>query len=201
MSKQRDVQQMRSEVERLEREVQAELRELPRNFGFRDLESFITALKDAVNGRPREKPAVARASGSKGRYPKAASAPARPAGPTPEPPGERAPTAASAPVSALRVAAPVRPPLGVALAAAVSSAPATEPKKEEPAEVCSTLDEPKKFNAPPPVELLEQVENRAKLRESLQFCHRVLHTSGVRADVWRNWRAFERRAVEVLRAN
>ena len=68
----------------------------------------------------------------------------------------------------------------------------------------SSLEDPKNFGLMPNLGLLEttggdSLQQQAKLTDALKFAQQVLHTSGVPAAVWREWRQFERKASEVLR--
>ena len=67
------------------------------------------------------------------------------------------------------------------------------------------LAEPKSFGVKPPYADLVQglsspEEYRRRLAQHLAFANQVLHTSGVVAVVWREWRAFARAVEEKLRA-
>lgn len=69
----------------------------------------------------------------------------------------------------------------------------------------TSLDDPKNFGLLPDLRLLETTaeggrRQPAKLSEALRFAQQVLHTSGVPAAVWREWRQFERRASDLLRS-
>lgn len=100
--------------------------------------------------------------------------------------------------------APARPPkmeigLGMAKSAQLAQPPA-EPSRPSG----TSLDDPKNFGLLPDASLLETITGdtrpqQAKLVEAIQFAQRVLHTSGVPAAVWREWRQFEHNAAEVLR--
>jgi len=66
------------------------------------------------------------------------------------------------------------------------------------------LDDPRNFGLEPPSAELERgtssaVDYRQRLTQQIAFAARVLHTSGVPAAVWREWRTFERSAQERLR--
>lgn len=67
------------------------------------------------------------------------------------------------------------------------------------------LADPKTFGVKPPVGDLAQgtaapEEYRRRLMQHLGFASKVVHTSGVIAVVWREWRSFERAVEEKLRA-
>ena len=67
------------------------------------------------------------------------------------------------------------------------------------------LADPKNFGVMPVAADLEMgamsaVEFRQKLAPKVEFATRILHTSGVPAAVWREWRAWEKTAQERLRA-
>ncbi|HVU31856.1 MAG TPA: hypothetical protein VHE61_00380 [Opitutaceae bacterium] len=83
-------------------------------------------------------------------------------------------------------------------------AKATAPAPQETWPAGTDLNEPKSFGQRPPVGDLEQgnlsvEDQRRRLTQHLAFTTRVLHTSGVVAIVWREWRAFERSLEEALR--
>lgn len=66
------------------------------------------------------------------------------------------------------------------------------------------LADPKNFGLAPPLDALERgslgtEDYRQRLAREIAFATRVLHTSGVVAAVWREWRAFEKTAQERLR--
>lgn len=91
--------------------------------------------------------------------------------------------------------------IGAGLAKAEQSA---QPPAEPPRPVGTSLDDPKNFGLMPDLGLLETTsgdspQQQAKLTGALKFAQQVLHTSGVPAAVWREWRQFERKASEVLR--
>src|SRR5690606_11854220 len=79
-----------------------------------------------------------------------------------------------------------------------------QPPAEPPRPAGTSLDDPKNFGLMPDLGLLgttsgDSPQQQAKLTGALKFAHQVLHTSGVPAPVWREWRQFERKASEVLR--
>ena len=91
--------------------------------------------------------------------------------------------------------------IGTGLAKAEQSA---QPPSEPPRPTGTSLDDPKNFGLMPDLGLLETTggdspQQQAKLSGALKFAQQVLHTSGVPAAVWREWRQFERKASEVLR--
>lgn len=68
----------------------------------------------------------------------------------------------------------------------------------------SDLENPRSFGLKPPINELDphggsREEYQRRLTQHLAFATRVLHTSGVVAVVWREWRAFERSVQEKLR--
>lgn len=76
---------------------------------------------------------------------------------------------------------------------------------EPPRPSGTSLDDPKNFGLLPYLSLLEPTgedarSRQAKLSEALKFAQQVLHTSGVPAAVWREWRQFERKAGDLLRS-
>jgi hypothetical protein len=88
---------------------------------------------------------------------------------------------------------------GIAKAAQAAQVP-TEPPRPSG----TSLDDPKNFGLLPDLSLLEPTgedarSRQAKLSEALKFAQQVLHTSGVPAAVWREWRQFERKASDLLR--
>ena len=98
------------------------------------------------------------------------------------------------------VTAPVTPP-----AAPLAAAPAVVPVPvSKPAPSGSNLDDAANFTELPNVGLLERgdlLESvfRERLSQALARATRILHTSRVRATVWREWRQFERKIQEALR--
>lgn len=69
----------------------------------------------------------------------------------------------------------------------------------------SDLGHPRSFGVRPPVGDLEALgvssdEYQRRLKQHLDLASKVLHTSGVVAVVWREWRAFERNVQGKLRA-
>lgn len=91
--------------------------------------------------------------------------------------------------------------IGAGLAKAEQSA---QLPAEPPRPTGTSLDDPKSFGLMPDLGLLgttggDSPHQQAKLTGALKFAQQVLHTSGVPAAVWREWRQFERKASEVLR--
>ena len=89
---------------------------------------------------------------------------------------------------------------GMAKAAQAAQVPA-----EPPRPAGTSLDDPKNFGLLPALSLLETTgedarSRQAKLSEALKFAQKVLHTSGVPAAVWREWRQFERKAGDLFRS-
>lgn len=89
---------------------------------------------------------------------------------------------------------------GMAKAAQAAQVP-TEPPRPSG----TSLNDPKNFGLLPALSLLETTgedarSRQAKLSEALKFAQQVLHTSGVPAAVWREWRQFERKAGDLLRS-
>lgn len=86
-------------------------------------------------------------------------------------------------------------------APAQAAAPAPAPARP----TGTDLSDPKNFGLAPPIEELEQGSSstedyRKRLSAHLAFATKVLHTSRVPAEVWREWRAFEKTVQERLRA-
>jgi hypothetical protein len=168
--------QLADHVAKLEAEIArdrpAALAALPATYGYADMDSFIRAVRDACQSPARVK--IRRA-------PKASA--------------KRTQTNEAAPVSA-------------------SPAPQTEtsqllaaaPKSAEPPPLDGTsLDDPKHFGLLPDETVLDASgvdsrEYQTRLSAALTFAQKVLHTSGVPAVIWREWRQFERKASEALRA-
>lgn len=131
---------------------------------------------------------------------------------TPKPRHRKAPKRKSPSGTKLAVApsiSPAAPPLQVAAAPPVSSAaPDQRPPSRSVEPVLPTgtnLSDPKNFGLMPPAADLERGsatddEYRRRLARHIAFATKVLHTSGVPAAIWREWRAFEKAAHERLRA-
>lgn len=131
----------------------------------------------------------------------------------PKPP--RPPAAKPAPTARSQTQQPRSAAESSASSAAAGAAPATSVARP-PVVITPTpsqetwpsgtdLAEPKSFGVKPPYADLEQgssspEEYRRRLAQHLAFANQVLHTSGVVAVVWREWRAFERSVEEKLRA-
>ncbi len=108
----------------------------------------------------------------------------------------------------------VAPAVGMAAAAAtiVTPAPgmaaAVSVPKPNPADYVPTgtdLADPKNFGVLPDAADLEMgalsvLEYRQRLIQKIEFATSILHTSGVPAAVWREWRVWEKTAQERLRA-
>jgi len=95
-----------------------------------------------------------------------------------------------------------KPEIGVGMA---KSAQIAQPSAEPPRPSGTSLDDPKNFGLLPDLSLLETTggdtrTQQAKLADALRFTQQVLHTSGVPAAVWRDWRQFEHKASELLRS-
>lgn len=112
----------------------------------------------------------------------------------PEPPSVST-SATSAPASRSASPAPTPPP---------SNTEAQRVPSPPPRPSGSDLSDPKNFGLEPPVGELARGSSvpedyRQRLMRHIAFSTRVLHTSGVPAAVWREWRAFERAAQDKLR--
>ena len=89
--------------------------------------------------------------------------------------------------------------MGMAKATEAAASPA------EPLHPSGTsLDDPKTFGLLPDLSLLatsggDTRIQQTKLADALKFAQQVLHTSGVPAAIWREWRQFEQKASDVLR--
>lgn len=104
-------------------------------------------------------------------------------------------------------------PAPVVSALSVTPPPSTSAKAAAPVPAAaslpawptgSDLSDPKNFGLRPPIADLEQggrtaEQHRQSLLGHIAATNQVLHTSGVVAAVWREWRAFERAAQERLR--
>lgn len=89
------------------------------------------------------------------------------------------------------------------------STPASEPVQTAsaapPLPTGTDLSDARNFGVMPPTANLEPgtaspEDYRKRLAQDLAFANKVLHTSGVTAAVWREWRAFFKAAQERLRA-
>lgn len=81
--------------------------------------------------------------------------------------------------------------------------PPAAPPPPPPKPTGTDLSDPKNFGVLPPMADLEQgslpaVEHRQKLARQLPYVRQILHTSGVRAEIWREWRAFEKIITQKL---
>jgi hypothetical protein len=81
--------------------------------------------------------------------------------------------------------------------------PAAAPPPPPPKPSGTDLSDPKNFGVLPPVADLEQGslpldEYRQKLARHLPYARQILHTSGVRAEIWREWRVFEKTITQKL---
>lgn len=149
-----------------------------------------TKPKAVVRPRTRAKSLTRRSIGSSGSPPTAAE-----------------PKVSTKPAKANARPAPAQPvQAGVAEKAAPAPAPAPNPPPPAaPSRPTGTdLADPKNFGMEPPSSDLERgasgaEDYRQRLMRHIAFATRVLHTSGVPAAVWREWRAFERTAQERLR--
>lgn len=88
---------------------------------------------------------------------------------------------------------------GLAKATETAQAPAKPPRPPG-----TSLEDSKNFGLLPDLSLLETTGGdtriqQAKLADVLKFAQQVLHTSGVPAAIWREWRQFEHKASDVLR--
>ena len=90
--------------------------------------------------------------------------------------------------------------------AAEATAPVTSQTPLPPVAAASdSLADPVNFSQLPDRMIFEQGDRSAsvqrdRLSTALRFCTQVLHTSKVRATVWREWRTFERELQDALRA-
>jgi transcriptional regulator with XRE-family HTH domain len=93
----------------------------------------------------------------------------------------------------------------VAVAAPVAVIPFPIPSVSVPtAPVGTNLDDPANFTELPDFGILERgalspAAHRDRLVAALARTSKILHTSRVRATVWREWRQFERKIQEALR--
>lgn len=169
----KEYQQLVVEVARLQAEVDrdrpAALAALPAAYGYPDMDSFIKAVTRACRPAHARKPRTTR--------PKKVRTVAKPV-------------------------APAEEEIGGGLAKAATQA--VPPPAEPPRPSGTSLDDPKNFGLMPDLSLLETTSGdsriqQAKLGDALKFAQQVLHTSGVPAAIWREWRQFERKASDVLR--
>lgn len=173
-------------VSTFEAERQQALAGLPTSFGFKTLDGFIKAVKDAAKPAPKPRKT----------YSRNVTRPARPRKQV-----DVAPVGALASVS-VTVEATVTTPESPA-----SEVPANAPLA--PAEVASTpvgsdLNDATNFGLLPDAELLSESASPGpgyydRLAAQLGFARKVLGTSGVPAAVWRQWRSFEQKAGDILR--
>jgi hypothetical protein len=88
---------------------------------------------------------------------------------------------------------------------APSAAQAARPGSVDHVPSGTDLADPKNFGVLPDAADLEAgslsaAEFRARLAPRIEFANRILHTSGVPAAVWREWRVWEKTAQDRLRA-
>lgn len=86
-----------------------------------------------------------------------------------------------------------------------AAAAVVKPNPVENVPTGTDLADPKNFGVMPEAADLEQgslsvLEFRQRLVQKIEFATRILHTSGVPAAVWREWRMWEKTAQEKLRA-
>ena len=169
-----------AELEQKREELAAQLRALPQKYGFDNLIDFIKALREN-----------AASNGERSKYAEYRS--------------ETEPTR-----EMIKQAEPAK---GMSKAASVEivqqqlSPETARVENTPPAQNLPTgtsLDDPTNFGLMPDNSLLENsdadlVAHRIQLTKSLEFARNVLHTSRVPAAVWREWRNFERKGVEVLK--
>lgn len=95
-------------------------------------------------------------------------------------------------------------PANVEIGGGIAKTTEVTKASEPPSPSGISLDDSKNFGLLPDLSLLETTGEdtriqQAKLADALKFAQQVLHTSGVPAAIWREWRQFEHRANEVLR--
>jgi hypothetical protein len=167
--------QLADHVAKLEAEIARDrpvaLAALPATYGYADMDSFIRAVRDAC--RPPTRAKVRRAPKVAGTRTQAAEVTLATANPMPQ----------------VETSQPL----------------VTTPKPSEPPPLDDTsLDDPKHFGLLPDETVLDSggMDSRVhqtRLSEALKFAQKVLHTSGVPAVIWREWRQFERKASDALR--
>ena len=170
-----------AELEQKREERTAQLRALPAKFGYENLNAFIKALRAnaASNGT---------SSASTEYYARGLA--------------QREALKQAEPAKGMSKAASVEVEAGQ-----TSSSESPRIENGTPAQKLPTgtsLDDPSNFGLMPDNSLLENsvpdvVAHRIQLTKSLEFARNVLHTSKVPAAVWREWRNFERRGVELLK--
>lgn len=116
-------------------------------------------------------------------------------------PRQRKPVARAPRVKAAVKTMPAAPQIGGGMAVATQ---AVQTPEEPPHSPGVSLADPKNFGLLPDLSLLETTggearTQQAKLAEALKFAQKVLHTSGVPAAIWREWRQFEQKASDALR--
>ena len=171
-----------AELEQKREERAAQLRALPQKYGFDNLNDFIKALR-----------ANAGSNGTHSAYAESSS------------------LGAMTPREGLKQAEPAKGMSKASVEMATQPQPLSpeiaKPENAPPAQKLpsgTSLDDPVNFGLMPDNSLLENsvvdvVAHRIQLTKSLEFARNVLHTSKVPAAVWREWRNFERRGVELLK--
>lgn len=187
-------QELAAQVRALEQQVeaqrQARLARLPAEFGFKDLASFVRALRSAAQGKPSRARRVSRRK--RAVRPEVA-----------KPAAVVAPAAMATQAAQTVVVAPTVSPVPVSVPSPAKPAPAPVPVLARP--TGTSLDDPANFGLMPDRSVLAEsgqplAQRRERMAEALRFATRVLHTSKVPAAVWREWRQFERQLTEALRA-
>jgi hypothetical protein len=170
-----------AELERRQAELDAqrmgELAELPARFGFVNLDDFLRALRAAT--RAKDGPRVRKFGSVRTRRQSA----------------QAKPEVRIAPQTQTDAASVVQTPPQV-----VKPAPVTPTWPQG-----NSLADPKNFGRRPDRAVFERGAlsaevHRSMLAEAMKFATQVLHTSKVPAQVWREWRAYERELQGALQA-
>lgn len=190
-------EQLISEIQkmeaRLEHERNTALVALPAHFGYSDINDFIRELRRTAKAKPNK--------------------------PLPPKKKERLATPARSSTSKIEATAPEqhspRPPAPKSVEVTKTAAPSPQPgsppspgPSPTPPSVApptgTSLEDPANFSLLPDLSVLDRNSQdlptfQAKLGDALKFAQKVLHTSRVQAKIWREWRSFERSAIELLR--
>jgi hypothetical protein len=176
ISKIKEIAALKAQIAHLEKSIAAdlpdELASLPARHGFASLEDFITALTEAAGEKPTR-----------------AAAPRQPVRKLRQAPETPPASPQSANPATLPAPEPAPPPV-----------PQPQPPRQDYSGQ-PDLTDPAHFSEPPNFQLLENSPDPSRIRQAIDYANRILHTSRVPADIWVEWRKFEKAAVALLKQN